>query len=183
MKTAILLLALLAVSPSFAQSLSSSQQESISAASNAGNNQGVTINQAASPALTHVTTDGSLKTTGQAIAPGVYNASGTYNCFGGASIAAGWMGGAVSGGTTVEQTACYRMHLMDKARARGQTVVYDALFCQFPDGKAAYEAAGLACPTASQKRADAAAVNVSQAVTCDSASDPIVRDRLCKQGK
>lgn len=157
MKTAILLLSMLAAIPALAQNVSSAQQDSTSAAMNAGNNQAITVNQAANPANTHVTSDGSLKTTGQAIAPGVYNASGTYNCFGGASAAVGWMGGAVGGGTTVAQTECYRLHLMDKAKQANQPVVYAALFCQFADGKAAYEAAGIPCPSKPEKRAEAIA--------------------------
>lgn len=156
MKYLAILLAALAATPAFAQSTLTGTNTSDAAALNAGNNQAITINQAADPA--HTTSDGSLKTTGQAIAPGVYNASGTYNCFGGASAALGWMGAAIGGGGTVSQTECYRLHLMDKARQANQPVVYAALFCQFPDGRAAYEAAGIPCPSSKAERERAEAI-------------------------
>lgn len=173
MKYLAIVLASLAISPAFAQSTLTGTNSSDAAALNAGNNQDITINQAANPA--HTTSDGSLKTTGQAIAPGVYNASGTYNCFGGASAAVGWMGAAIGGGSTVSQAECYRMHLMDKARQANQPVVYAALFCQFPDGKAAYEAAGIPCPTNEAKRAQAALEDRPTA-----SADPYIAARLAK---
>lgn len=177
MKYLAILLAALAISPAFAQSNLTGTNSSESAALNAGNHQDITINQAANPA--HTTSDGTLKTTGQAIAPGVYNASGTYNCFGGASAAVGWLGAAIGGGGTVSQAECYRMHLMDKARQANQPVVYAALFCQFSDGRAAYEAAGLDCPSKPERDRATAILNGQPAPS----SDPYIAARLAKQGK
>lgn len=140
-----------------------------------GNNLGQTSESAASIAPGAVVIDNSnksqplarteLKTVGTAIAPGVYNASGTYNCFGGASAAIGVMGWGAGGGATVSQAECYRMHLMDKAKQANQPQVYAALFCQFPDGKAAYEAAGIECPVAPAKKQVAAACSADPLIS------------------
>lgn len=138
-----------------------------------------------------IPTSTSIKTTGTAIAPTITNSSGTYTCFGGASVAAGFLGGAISAGTTVKQDECYRLYLMDKAASRVNTapvyaVVWDALYCQFPDGQAAYEAAGLKCPSpTATKTAPVAAIPPSTIDTDKFAAnvyqplspDPFIRQR------
>ena len=160
-----------------AQSRIESTNASDATAMNAGNHQGVTINQGSTPAVVSSTSssDGSLRTTGQAIAPVVTNSSGTYTCFGGASAAVGFMGGALGGGSTVAQAECYRLHAMDKVAARVNAgdksfiPVWDALMCQFPDVADAYRLAGKSCPQAEEKARQAAATN-----------DPYIAARLAR---
>ena len=128
-----------------------------------------------------------VKSVGAAIAPGVYNSSGLYTCFGGTSAAVGWMGHAVSGGTTREMNNCLGLHRMDKAAGRANAAVqasrneklskedrdeyadqakkfsklWDAEYCALDGGADAYEAAGMICPVspkkAQQQRAQAQA--------------------------
>lgn len=119
----------------------------------------------------------SVKTVGAAIAPGVYNSSGLYTCFGGTSVAAGFMGGSASAGTTREMNNCLGLHRMDKAAGRANAAVqasrnekldeadrkayqkqaeqfsklWDAEYCALDGGADAYEAAGMTCPVSPKK--------------------------------
>ena len=119
----------------------------------------------------------SVKTVGAAIAPGVYNSSGLYTCFGGTTGAVGYLGGSISGGTTREMNNCLGLHRMDKAAGRANAAVqasrnekldeadrkayqkqaeqfsklWDAEYCALDGGAEAYEAAGMTCPVSPKK--------------------------------
>lgn len=172
---ALLAAALLSIAfvPAHAQSMGANLSGQASAA-NEGNNQNLTVNTTAPDRQTiHYEGSQTIKTTGQAYAPTIQNSSGVYTCFGGASAGVGVAGFALAGGGTISQAECYRLHLMDKAANRvaaanqsgdsktatAYAKVWDAGFCQFADGKAMYEAAGMTCPQEAAKQAAAAQVD------------------------
>lgn len=165
----------------------------------------ITSNGASELPAKHITNESTgtttVRTTGQAIAPGIYNSSGQYTCFGGVSFGIGVPGAAASGGSTVSQADCYRLHRMDKAAGRAGAAMkaaadptvapparaqfaaqgeafsklWDAEYCAMDGGAAAFEAAGMQCPNETTKRA-ASEQRASQALT--TSTDPFIAARL-----
>lgn len=148
----------------------------------------------------------SLRTNAPLNLPGIYNASGTYNCFGAASVGASGLWGSVGGGVTVDKDKCYRLHLMDKAANRSSAAaqagatseavaykkVWEAGFCAFEDGAEMFKAAGMECPQDEQKRISAergravSAMQTNQDLPADwrgaNLSDPTVAARAARAG-
>lgn len=166
-------------SPARAQSATQGQTTSASGVSAAVISEGaVQINSTGTAELPYkvqeYTGTQTLKTTGNAIAPGVYNSSGTYACLGGASVAAGGPGWSFSGGNAREAAGCLGLHRMDKAAGRANAAarlaadkglpseeragyqrqvdafsrLWDAEYCAMEGGAAAFAAAGMECPKA-----------------------------------
>ena len=147
-----------------------------------------------------------LKSTGQAIAPGVYNSSGLYTCFGGASGGLGVPGLALTAGGTTSQKDCYALHRMDKAAGRAGAAIkaaadatqpadvratyaqqaerfsklWDAEYCGMEGGSAAFAKAGLECPDEAAKKA--ASEQRANAVMVDS-TDPYIAERRARTGR
>lgn len=181
---AAIALVLALISPAQAQTVTAGQGQTSqlsgeSTAIIAPNAVNITSNGAPESPVKAVINSGetAVKSVGAAIAPGVYNSSGLYTCFGGTSAAVGWMGHAVSGGTTREMNNCLGLHRMDKAAGRANAAVqasrneklskedrdeyadqakkfsklWDAEYCALDGGADAYEAAGMICPVSPKK--------------------------------
>lgn len=165
----LIILAALAATGAFAQTTSQGQSSQVSGQSIAAVESGavqIISNDAVQPTTTTV------KTTGNAIAPGIYNSSGGYNCGGGTSLAAGGPGWAFGGGSSRELSGCLGLYRMDKAAGRANAAmrasqdekldmlervkyaqqaeafsrVWDAEYCALDGGADAYKRAGLECP-------------------------------------